>query len=89
MDHRRVDAVRLAALFGHTAWARQVLPNAQMLDLPLLRARTFSSSYTPAADHPRRAGMAEAIDRLFASHQDNGAVRMAYDTEMYVGPIVS
>jgi SAM-dependent methyltransferase len=85
VGHRAVEGLRVAALFGEGAWLRRTLPNEQRLDLEGLRGRLLSSSYVPAAGHPRQAPMVAALERLFEQHARDGVVRFGYDTEIYLG----
>jgi SAM-dependent methyltransferase len=82
--HDRNEAGRLAQFFRR-GYERVAFPNAQRLDLAGLRGRVLSSSYTPAADNPRRAEMLAALERLFERHQQGGVVTIDYDTEVYHG----
>lgn len=58
-----------------------------MLDEDGLRARAFSSSYTPKPGDPRHEAMQEALDALFAAHQREGTVTMRYRTDVFMGPM--
>jgi SAM-dependent methyltransferase len=84
-DHR--DPARLAAFFGAAGWREVLLPNAQRLDRDGFIARLLSSSYTPAADHPRRAPMLEAAHRLFDATAVEGVVEIVYDLRVIAGPM--
>ena len=82
--HDRADSDRLRQFFP-SGFERVTFPNAQRLDEAGLRGRLLSSSYTPAADDPRRPAMLAALSRLFERHQHAGAVSIDYDTELYYG----
>lgn len=84
-DHR--DAARLDAFFGACGWHEAVLHNAQRLDRGGFIARLLSSSYTPAADHPRRAPMLAAAHALFDATAIEGEVEIAYDLRVIAGPM--
>jgi SAM-dependent methyltransferase len=86
VDHRKVTDDRLRAFFSGT-YRKHVFSNAQHLDFEGLRGRVLSSSYTPNAGDPRRAPMLAALERLFDAAQENGRVRIDYDTEVYVGRV--
>ena len=68
---------------GHYETAK--LSNRQDFDLEGLRGRLFSASYAPKPDHPNRAPMLRAIERVFRKHASNGNVTIEYDTNMYFG----
>jgi SAM-dependent methyltransferase len=82
--HDRGDAARLGAFFP-AGFERTTFPNEQRLDLPGLRGRLLSSSYTPASDDTRRAPMLASLTRLFEQFQQGGWVTIEYQTELYCG----
>ena len=82
-DHR--DVGRLEAFFGPSGWRERVLRNAQRLDRAGFIARLLSSSYTPAADHPRRAPMLDAAHALFDATSHDGEVDITYDLRVIAG----
>jgi SAM-dependent methyltransferase len=87
VDHRRVDGAVLRGVFDEGHFVRRVLSNVQLLDWDALRSRLLSSSYTPADGDPRREPMLAALAAIFGAHQEDGTVRMEYDTELYVGRV--
>ena len=84
-DHR--DPERLDAYFGPAGWREVVLPNTQRLDREGFIARLLCSSYTPAADHPRRAPMLDAAHRLFDATAEAGTVEIVYSLRVIAGPM--
>ncbi len=62
-----------------------LLQSDQVLDRAALRGRVLSSSYMPNEAHPRYPTMAEALDRLFDEHKEEGIVRLTYDVRLYLG----
>jgi SAM-dependent methyltransferase len=85
--HEQVDGPALQAFYGPAGYRAAAFPNAQSLDHAGLLGRLLSSSYAPAPGHPRHAAMLEAVDRLFARFNHAGRVEIAYETEVYVGPV--
>lgn len=87
-DYRTVrhENSDVAAFFPQSC-VQRILYSEQRFDLEGLRGRILSSSYTPAADDARYAPMLAAIDRLFATHQQDGAVRIEYDTQITLGQL--
>jgi SAM-dependent methyltransferase len=83
-DRDRGDA--LETFFGN-GYERVVLPNEQVMDLEGLRGRLLSTSYTPAQGDARRAPMLDELTNLFRTHQQDGQVRLQYDTEVFAGEI--
>jgi SAM-dependent methyltransferase len=84
--HDRADEQRLLRFFA-PGFRRVVFPNHQRLDLAGLRGRLLSSSYTPGADDPARGPMLDALNGLFSRSNTAGHVTLAYDTEMFFGPV--
>lgn len=79
--HGRPEDV--AAFFGGSGPTLRKLPNAQVFDFEGLKGRLLSSSYAPAAGHPRHEPMLAALRALFGAHAENGTVRFAYATEVW------
>ena len=52
-----------------------------------LRGRLLSSSYAPAAGHPKHEPMLAELRRIFDRHAENGRVRFEYDTHVYYGQL--
>ncbi len=87
IDHRQAtEPGRLARFFGREPAAR-MFANGQRLDFDGLRGRLLSSSYVPAAGQPRFDEMIDALGALFARFARGGAVRIEYDTKLYVESI--
>ena len=85
--HDNVTEDRLRSFFGPAGYEKHVLPNEQRFDYAGLEGRLLSSSYVPAPDEPRHAGMIAALRRLFDRHQREGEVRIDYDTRIYYGRV--
>jgi SAM-dependent methyltransferase len=90
-DYERVKATyenstHIGRALGE-AYTRRSFAHAQEMDLEIFRARTQSASYLPRAGTPRGEAMMDALDRLFAEHQKNGAVRFDYHTDVYCARI--
>jgi SAM-dependent methyltransferase len=86
VDHRNVNAAVLERFFRGT-YSTHVFSNAQIFDFEGLRGRLESSSYVPGPDDRAHAPMIAALRQLFDAHQENGRVRMEYDTELYLGAL--
>lgn len=76
---------RFDAFFGAGGWTKSEFGNSQTLDLAGLKGRLLSSSYAPKEGHPRHGAMIAALENLFDRCQDDGAVRMRYTTEVFLG----
>jgi SAM-dependent methyltransferase len=86
VKHRGADPRRFSNFFrGPFETLR--FDNAQHLDRNGLRARLFSSSYTPAPGQPGHEPMMAELDRIFQQHAQDGRVSIDYDVELYIGPL--
>jgi len=86
--HENVTEVELAAFFGGR-FERRAFDNVQILDGDGLRARLLSSSYVPAAGHPRYEPMLAALGALFARHRRDGRVAMEYELRAYASRLTT
>ncbi len=83
-EHVANDEV-MGAFFAPNGFQRFVLPYKQVFDAAGLKGRLLSSSYLPLAGEPGYEEMMSTAERMFAEHQQDGAVHLLYDTLMYVG----
>jgi SAM-dependent methyltransferase len=86
--HENVSDEKLATFFGGP-FERYVFDNDQILDREGLRARLLSSSYVPAAGHPRHDPMVKALEALFQAHEVNGRVVMEYELRVYASRLTN
>jgi SAM-dependent methyltransferase len=87
VTHRQFDEERLRAFFGQGGCEERVFGNEQVFDFEGARGRLLSSSYTPEAGHPDYEPMLEELKRIFDAHQEDGKVRVEYDTRVYFGQL--
>ncbi|HZP17475.1 MAG TPA: class I SAM-dependent methyltransferase [Terriglobales bacterium] len=73
--------------FGEIPHQRRVLPNYQDMDYAGLEGRLLSASYTPHPGDPQHGPMIAELRRIFDRYQNNGRVRLEYDTNLYFGRI--
>jgi SAM-dependent methyltransferase len=85
VNHQDLDYDALRSLFHPESYRRLALDNHQDLDRDGFFGRVFSSSYTPAPDHPGRPAMEAALDRLLEAHAEGGQVRLEYEVEIHLG----
>ncbi|MCG2616797.1 class I SAM-dependent methyltransferase [Terrimonas sp. NA20] len=57
--------------------------NVQMLDFDSLKGQLLSSSYIPLPDHESYDAMISRLIQLFVAHNENGFVKMEYETKLY------
>jgi len=82
--HERIGEVELRRFFGGRFLTR-TFGNEQRLDRQALHGRLASSSYAPAPGQPGHTRMLAHLDALFDRTAEDGAVVMAYRTEVHVG----
>jgi SAM-dependent methyltransferase len=73
--------------FGEGAGGKKSYANEQIFDFDGLRGRLLSSSYAPAAGHPRHEPMLAELRRIFDAHAQDGRVRFEYLTHVYYGQL--
>jgi ubiquinone/menaquinone biosynthesis C-methylase UbiE len=64
---------------------KRTLANYQDLNYTAVEGRLLSSSYAPERGEPSCAPMLAELRRIFDECQENGLVRMEYDTNLYFG----
>ena len=79
------DGVLAVVYGGDSAYARYVFDSAQLLDRDGLVGRVMSCSYAPTPDNANYRPLLDALDRMFAAHQDDGMVTIDYETVLYLG----
>lgn len=76
----------LERFFGGAQEERR-FAHEQRLDLDGLRGLLASTSYAPRAGHPGHEPMLRDLERLFAATEQDGAVTVLYETELYFGAL--
>jgi SAM-dependent methyltransferase len=89
VSSRYQDEKAMKTFFGPGGYRSRRFDYRQTFDLAGLRGRLLSSSYTPAADDPRRGPMLAALPALFDRHQVEGHVAFEYDTHVYYGRLTA
>lgn len=82
--HERTTA-EIRDFFAPSAYKEKTFKSAQRFDYEGLEGRLLSSSYTPQVGDPRYMAMLSELQKLFAEHQANGKVDLAYDTRVFYG----
>lgn len=75
-----------AAFFGGT-FNEKSFYNYQDVDFAGLKGRVLSSSYMPGEDHKDYEFMIYTLKKIFMRYQENGKVRLDYDTKIYYGKL--
>jgi len=58
--------------------------NVQLLDFECLKGQLLSSSYIPLPGQPSYENMISELAELFVAYNENGYIRMGYETKIYM-----
>ncbi|WP_346318947.1 class I SAM-dependent methyltransferase [Chitinophaga sp. YIM B06452] len=83
--HRNIDSARIAAYFEPFRMETALFANGQQFDLEGLKGRLSSSSYALLSHEPGHDEMMRDLATLFNKHQENGMIRISYETKVYSG----
>lgn len=61
--------------------------NFQQFDLNSFKGRILSASYIPLQDNPIFPKMLLELEEMFNKHQQNGIVKLEYDTKVFYGQL--
>ncbi len=75
----------IGEFFAPSPFQLHVIDSRQEFDFKGLRGRLLSSSYSPAAGHPKHEPMLRELRRIFDAYQENARVSFDYDTRVYYG----
>ena len=84
VNHRNIDELQIGDFYSPATYLLKTFPNEQWFDLEGLKGRLLSSSYMPKSG-PGYAPMLRDLGQLFQRHQQEGRVRVGYDTKVYSG----
>lgn len=68
-------------------YQKENFDNFQDLDFNSFKGRVLSASYIPLPDNPIFPKMILELEELFHKYQQNGIIRIEYDTEVYTGKL--
>ncbi|MFW9942539.1 MAG: class I SAM-dependent methyltransferase [Candidatus Thorarchaeota archaeon] len=68
-------------------YEKEIFYNYQDLNFEDLKGRLLSASYIPLEGSPTYNKMINNLKTIFEENQDNGKVRIEYDTEIYYGKL--
>ncbi len=88
VDHRNIDLEKIKVFFDPAAVELKIFPNHQDFDFNGLEGRLLSSSYMPAKNEPGYEAMSTDLRALFDRYQENGVIRINYDTKVFAGTYV-
>lgn len=73
--------------FGEGNYKEQSFYNYQDVNFEGLKGRVLSSSYMPNEGHKDFEFMIYCLKKIFTRYQENGLVRLDYDTKIYYGQV--
>jgi ubiquinone/menaquinone biosynthesis C-methylase UbiE len=81
---KMVDEVAIQKFYEPLIPSTYHFPNIQMLDFDSLKGLLLSASYIPLPGHESYYSMISELVHLFVTHNQNGQVRMEYETKLYL-----
>ncbi|RPI13268.1 MAG: class I SAM-dependent methyltransferase [Ignavibacteriae bacterium] len=83
--HEGVGHETKVKFYGNDKFTAKIFYNEQVFDYEGLEGRLLSSSYIPRKFEPGYDEMLEELKIIFDRHNENGKIKVVYDTEVYVG----
>jgi SAM-dependent methyltransferase len=88
VNHKNTQAPRIFdTFFGAGNYHEKGFYNYQDVDFGGLKGRVLSSSYMPGEGHTDYEFMIYTLKKIFMRYQENGKVRLDYDTKVYYGKL--
>jgi len=87
VNHLSLEDAELGEFFAPGEMTVANFDNWQTLDFDGLLGRLRSASYCPPENSSAYRPLVAALERLFARHAENGEIRFAYDSRLYLGPL--
>jgi SAM-dependent methyltransferase len=88
VDHRQIGSQAIGQFFANGLWREVSFPNRQDFDWEGIRGRLLSSSYAPLPGSPQFAPMMEELKAIFLKYNQDGQVKLVYETKMYAGQLL-
>lgn len=79
----RINESIIQTFFAPALMKFQCFPNTQFLNFDALKGQLLSASYIPLPGHETYDSMISALVKLFVDYNNNGSVKMDYETKMY------
>jgi ubiquinone/menaquinone biosynthesis C-methylase UbiE len=88
VNHKNTQDKKIFDEFlGEGNYKEKTFFNFQDIDFTGLKGRVLSSSYMPNEGHKDFDFMISCLKKIFLRYQENGTVRLVYDTKIYYGQI--
>jgi len=85
VNHKNTQDKRVFDAFFGRIYKEKSFYNYQEVDFAGLKGRVLSSSYMPGEGHTDFEFMMYTLKKIFMRYQENGKVRLDYDTRIYYG----
>ena len=85
ISHKNIQDKTVFESFFGGPFFEATFEHIQRFDLVGLMGRLNSSSYTPPQNHAHYAPMAQRVEEIFETYQQNGKITFEYDTRVYYG----
>jgi SAM-dependent methyltransferase len=89
VNHRNIDIQHIETFFAPSPVQLKVFSNEQVFDFDGLKGRLLSSSYMPLSHDAGYNDMINDLKELFDHYQENGLIKISYDTKVYAGRLNS
>lgn len=87
VNHKNTQDARVFDAFFENGYEEKSFYNYQDVDFAGLKGRVLSSSYMPNEGHRDYEFMIYTLKKIFMRYQENGKVRLDYDTRIYYGKL--
>jgi ubiquinone/menaquinone biosynthesis C-methylase UbiE len=87
VNHKNTQDKKIFTEFFGGDFKEKTFYNFQDVDFAGLKGRVLSSSYMPGEGHKDYDFMINTLKKIFMRYQENGKVKLDYDTKIYYGPI--
>jgi SAM-dependent methyltransferase len=81
---KMVDEQSIKNFYSPMDFALTQFSNTQLLDFEALKGQLLSASYIPLPGHPTYDAMISELVHLFVAYNENGFVRMEYQTKLFL-----
>ena len=86
-NSHKIEYNKVADFFAPYGFQKEVFPNTQLLNFDALKGQLLSVSSIPLPGHPSYETMISSLVQLFVLYNENGFVRMEFETIFYWGVI--
>ncbi|MGZ3861765.1 MAG: class I SAM-dependent methyltransferase [Bacteroidia bacterium] len=87
VNHKNTQDKKIFDAFFENGFKEKDFYNYQDVDFAGLKGRVLSSSYMPGEGHKDYEFMIYTLKKIFMRYQENGKVRLDYDTKIYYGTL--